>query len=630
MLETLRNGAKTWVAKILLGLLVVGFGLFGVNDAFNFQGLSTKNLASVGSRSINGQDFSLRLSQSLQNLSRQTGSTITLDTARGLGLDRQVLDEMIAQAALDEQADALKVTIGERQIAQEVANDPRFIDGAGKFSPDAFRNALQSSGLSEAGFFAGEKAGRTRQAVQSVASQNFVPRTVLEAQNLFRNETRDGKYFVFTLSETDVPQASDADLKKQYELTPSIYTAPEYRSVVVMKVEPADLMQQVKISDEALTAGYDKYKGNYFTPEKRSVLQLSFSSLEEARKAKTRLDAGEDIMKIAAELKLKETDITFADKLPGDFLDSKIAEAVFATQEGKVSEPVEGALATALIKVTKITPANQPSLADIKSELENRLKLEQASEEIQATYDSVEDARAAQTKFESIAAKANLPLLVIPAISASGFDKSGMEVALPHKDDLLKAINASDVGLENDALALDDGYVWFEVREIIPSALKPLEAVKAEVQKDWAASQLRDLGAKRAGEYVQKAQSGVSFDALAGEAKSVVKEVKAVKRDQSSADFDGPATAALFSAPDKGFAWALEGDGRGARVIQVTSSTVPALDLANAATKQTADQLKAGIDADLQATLANAARLAQKAEVNEDLWKQLSSSTVAQ
>ena len=62
----------------------------------------------------------------------------------------------------------------------------------------------------------------------------------MEALTRYRDETRDGNYISVTISvsEADVPTPTDADLKKQYELTPAAYTAPEYRSVVVLKVEP--------------------------------------------------------------------------------------------------------------------------------------------------------------------------------------------------------------------------------------------------------------------------------------------------------------------------------------------------------------------------------------------------------
>ncbi len=74
--------------------------------------------------------------------------------------------------------------------------------------------------------------------------------------------------------------------------------------------------------------------------------------------------------------------------------------------------------------------------------------------------------------------KAGIPFTLAPAVSAAGKDKDGKDVDLPAKAELLKAAFASDVGIENDALTLQDGYVWYEVREVTPSALRPLADVK--------------------------------------------------------------------------------------------------------------------------------------------------------
>src|SRR5205823_8414170 len=133
-----------------------------------------------------------------------------------------------------------------------------------------------------------------------------------------------------------------------------------------------------------------KYKVDYYTPEKRTVLQITFPSLDEAQKAKARIAAGTDFMAIATERGLKEADITFADKTPGDFLDPAIAKAAFALPEGAVSDPVKGGLAIALLKVTKVSPERQKTLDEVKAELTQRLQLERARDEIDGVYNTVE------------------------------------------------------------------------------------------------------------------------------------------------------------------------------------------------------------------------------------------------
>ena len=111
-----------------------------------------------------------------------------------------------------------------------------------------------------------------------------------------------------------------------------------------MKVEPADITAKITLTDQDLADGYEKYKADYFTPEKRTILQISFPTLEEAQAAKQKLTAGTDFMALAKERGFSEQDVTFADKTKADFIDPAIADAAFALAEGQVSEPVKGAL----------------------------------------------------------------------------------------------------------------------------------------------------------------------------------------------------------------------------------------------------------------------------------------------
>jgi peptidyl-prolyl cis-trans isomerase D len=112
-----------------------------------------------------------------------------------------------------------------------------------------------------------------------------------------------------------------------------------------------------------------------------------------------------------------------------------------------VSDPVSGSLVTALLKATKITLEKQATLDEVKAVLTKRLQDERALDEIQSIYDAVEDARAAQTKFEDIAKTQGIPFVLVPAVSAAGLDPTGKEVDVPAKQEVLKVAFASDVVL---------------------------------------------------------------------------------------------------------------------------------------------------------------------------------------
>jgi peptidyl-prolyl cis-trans isomerase D len=633
MMEALRNGAKTWTAKILLGLVIAVFALLGVSSMdmnATLQGLFKQDLATVGGAVISSEEYQRNLKLAMEQYSQQTQTNITIEKARDLKLDQKVLDQMISQAAISAQADRLGVTIGDEAIKSVVQNEAMFKDSNGKFDLNLFNRLLRDNNLTQQGYFTTEKANQLSRTMTGLAGENItLPRTMIDALSRYRDETRDARYVSFSVSEQDAPAPGEADIQKQYETTPQAYTAPEYRSIAVLKVEPADIAAKTTVTDEELSNAYNSYKDEYFEPERRDVIQVSFPDVAAAEKAKLRIDAGEDIAKIAGEFGQKDKDITLKGKLRTDFIDEKIAEAVFALEAGKVSAPVAGSLNTVLLKGVKISPARQPDLAELTPRLKERLQLQKAKDEIQSVYEAVEDARAQQTKFEEIGAKAGIPVIIVPAVSVAGFDKTGQAVSLPNAEELLKAVFASDVGLDDDALPLGDGYVWFNVREVIPSAVKPLAEVKDQVIADWSAGKLRTLAADKAKAVVEKAGSNTKLDTIATELGGTIKTVTGLRRNATSEEFDAVATTALFSAPEKSLTWSLEGDGKTARIIEVTKVTLPTTSVSASNTDIT-NVAKQGLGGDLLESYVKSARANANVVMNEDLWRKISGNSTSQ
>jgi peptidyl-prolyl cis-trans isomerase D len=624
MMDSLRNAAKGTVAKILLGILVLSFAIWGIQDIF--RGFQAKDLATVGERALSSEEFRIQLNQAMQRMSQQSGQQVTLEDARKFGLPQQILDRMIALAAIDSLGEKLGLNISSQAVKQEIEANPAFHNDKGQFDPQRLLAILRQNGLTEAGFIASEQQSRLRNAIAGVASNNPVlPKTLLEAMLRYREETRDARYFTFSVNESDVPPPSDADLKKQYEATPAAYTAPEFRSIVVMKVEPADLAQKLQATDAEVQEFYASHLQDYFTPEKRTIIQVSFPDVAKAEAARARIDNGDDIVAIAKEMGMKEADITFTDWTQDKFLDPAIGAAAFALAQGAVSAPVKGTLNTALLKAVAVTPEKQATLEEVKDKVGATVQLERARDEIQSVFDAVEDARAQQTKFEDIATKAGIPVLVIPAINAEGRDPAGAEISIPGKQEVLKAVFASDAGVENDAISYNDGYLWYEVRGVTPSVVRPFDEVKDAVRADYAASKLRTLASDKAKAMVEAAAGNSKLETLAAQHNAEIKTKTALKRNQVSEDFDGIATMALFASPASALTWALEGDGKSARIIEVGKSTVPPFSAVSVATNDLINNVKPGLSQDLEGIYLKSVRKGTQVTINEELWRQISS-----
>ncbi len=631
MLASMRNLAKSLVAKVLLGILVLAFGVWGIQgvassafeNALSLWGWGPKDLAQVGSITIKGDEYTKSLQTTIRSMSAQSGQPMTLDDAHKFGVDKQVLDNMVAEAAVATTAQKLKLAVSQQVLLNDLANEKAFQDASGKFSSTAFHRALENNNISEAQYFAMRARYRINSAVMNTASSQIeMPKTLDQALVQYTGETRDVQYFDVSATEADVAQPTDSDLDAQYKKTPQAYTAPEYRTAGIMSADAATLAEKQTITPEELQAGYDREKQNFFTPETRTIVQVSFPSVDAAKAAKDRVNQGEDLIKIAGEMGMKEDDVTLADKQQSDFLDAKIGAAAFALKEGDVSDPVQGGLATALLKAAKVNPAKQPSLDEVRGDLTKQLQLEKAKAQLQDTYNAVEDARAQNTKFEDIAQKAGLKFVEIPAISAAGQGQDGKDLSNLMSPDVLKAIFASDVGVENDALGSNDSYTWYEVRSIIPSALKPLDQVKDQVAKDVLNDRVRQAAVDKAKKAVDALKGGETIDAAAQASGQTTKTAQGLKRNQQTSDIDGPALAAAFAVPEQGFTSSINGDGRSARIMQVIKVGFPAIMSASPELDQLKQQVRTSMGSDVQQSLVDALKHDVGVKINEALWKQ--------
>jgi peptidyl-prolyl cis-trans isomerase D len=628
-MDVFRRAAKSWLAKALIGMLALSFGVWGIADVF--RGYHSGALATVGSQEISGQEFSSTLNRTLQQIAQQQGQALTVEEARKLGIDQSVLNNLIQEAAVDDQVKKLHLGVPDQMIADETAANPQFRGADGKFNKEDFLRLLERNGMNEAMYLASERRQRLREAIGGAVNGDITPpKALVEAMYRSRNEQRDAKYFVVKTADSEVPAPADAEIKTQYDNNQANYTAPEYRSIAYFSVSPSDLAQRQTITDEELKAGYDKDKLDYFTPEKRTILQLTIANADDAKKAKDRIAAGEDFLAIAKERGVTEADATFADKTKADFIDPAVADAAFSLAEGAVSDPIKGAFGSVLVKVVKITPEKQETLDEVRQKLTDRLKLEKAGEEVTSVFNAVEDARAANAKFEDIASKAGLPFQLVGPVDQTGRGKDGKDVTLAHGPDLLKAAFSSDVGVENDALSLEDGYIWYEVREVVPSAVKPLADVKDQVVKDITATKVRELSLKKVKDLADRATKGATLDELAKENNATVQTATGLKRNETSAEFDAAAVQAVFSVPENGFAYALEGDGKGAKIIQSSAVLLPAFDAASEDAKSIGKMAEQNMSQDLLGTYLVALQSRAGVKMNNELWRQLSGEQPAQ
>src|SRR3978361_1930436 len=151
MLRGMRKASSNWLGKTIMatvmGVLIISFGVWGIADIFRGFGQST--LAKVGRTEISAEQFRQLYTDRLQQIGRQFGRPLTPDQAKAFGLDRQVLNQMIADAALDEDARRLRLGQSDCEVMRVIFNDPNFKNATGAFDKAVFSQTLRQYGYSE-------------------------------------------------------------------------------------------------------------------------------------------------------------------------------------------------------------------------------------------------------------------------------------------------------------------------------------------------------------------------------------------------------------------------------------------------------------------------------------------------
>lgn len=624
MLETLRKGAATWIAKIFIALLVLSFAVWGIADIFG--GFGERNVATVGDTKISSEEYRQAYENQISSLSARFGRRLTAQQAQQLGIDQQVLSSLIGAAALDQQAGELKLGITDKAIAENIQNDPSFRGLDGEFSRTRFTEILRMNGLSEQGYIYRQREAEIRnQIVNGLFSSIKLPKVYLDTSNSFSEEKRVLKYFVLTEAKAGkIPAPDDAALRTYFDENKRTFTAPEFRKVGLLIVQPEKIKKTVKVDEAAVKAAYDEAPERFNEPEKRRVQQIAFADEEKAKKAHGELKRGRSFEAVAEANGFSKTEIDLGVIASSVLADKKIREAAFALKKGKFSDPVKGELATVLLKVTEIKPAQTKTFNDVKAKIRDEMTLEQAQNLVQDLLDQIEDERAGGAILSEVADKLKLEYQTIDSLDRTGNDAAGKPVKnIQQTAAVTRTAFESDVGVETEAIEIGDGgYQWVEVLEVTPEKLKDFENVKADVRKKYIEAEKASALKKLAKKLVQRLRDGEDMRKVARSVGLGVKTSKSLKRSENDGDLAATIVRQAFTLPKDGFGFG-GGAKKGTRVVfQVAELQKPAPPKPEDAERISA-QLSQGLLADMLAQFVGGLQQHYGVQVNENVFKRL-------
>ncbi len=552
MLVFLRKASQTLFAKILLLLLVVSFGVWGVSASL-FSNTSDTVVA-VGDQTVSSADFAFAYQRQVADMSNRFGMQLTTEQARAFGIESQVFSQLAAGAALDQLAADMNLGLSQDRLAQLIADDPAFKNSAGNFDRALFSSRLRNAGLREDDYIEERSKVAIRSQIVDATADGFVaPKVLIDAIKAYRYENRDINYILLTNANIEPIKApDDATLAAWFETTKSGYRAPEYRSFNYVKLEPADIADKSAVTEDQIREDYERRKASYEIAGTRTIEQLSFENREMADAALQELQNGTSFDQLVSDQGKTAGDVLLGDFTRDRLPDPALADAAFAvTTDGGTTPVVDGAFGPVILRITNIKEGRTQPLDEVKEEIRTALAEAAAIADITAVHDQFEDLRAGGSTLKEAADQLKLQTVTVNEIDRRGLDNRETEVAgLPERDKLLAEVFRTDIGVEALPVNLgSNGFIWFEVTDIKAERDRELAEVREKAVADWTAEQQRiALGAK-AESLRQRIVDGGKLEDIAGELGLAVESKAGITRRSEDAVLGATAILAAFSGP---------------------------------------------------------------------------------
>ena len=599
-MSQLRTKGKSTIVWILLGLMILGLGGFGVTS---FSG-GTTEVGSVGDTKITADEYARALQNEMRNLSQQTGQQITMAQAQQMGLPAMVQGQLIGAAALAEQARRIGVSVGDEKVAETIMQAGAFQGPNGRFDRTAYSEILRRERLTEADFEATVRDDESRLILQrAIAGGVEAPTPMVDQTARWLLQTRDFAWHELTADDLAEPIADpdEATLKAWHEANGDRFTAPETRKISYAWINPDMLSSEVEVDEEALRAVYDRNIEQFQRPERRMVGRLVFPTEADAQAARDQIDAGEKPFEsFVIDRGLSLDDIDLGEVTRQDL--GQAADTVFAAEQPGVVGPVQTDLGPALFSVNAILDPVDIPFEEARDDLRGEAALSRAARQIQDRAPDYEDLLAGGATLEELAEETELELGQVDW-TAEGNPDEGSIAGYEGFRERAADITASDFP---QLFELADGGVFaMRLDEIVPPTLKPFDAVRDEVLADWKQAELQrrllDLAAEQRLAAVAQTSPGADAEPQA----EAVEEPAAVdwttETGMSRSDYMRGLPPEILS---QAFSMAEPGDvgvvDAGDRVFVLRLDQISDADLSTEDATQIVDSVKSRLDQSLQ------------------------------
>lgn len=560
MLQSLREKKSGLFVKAVLVLVVIGFSFFGIESYF-ISNVDT-SAAKVGERGISTDEYQARFQEYRQQMMRMMGDNADPQYFEDPLVKRQVLDQLISEELLLQANDDLGVAIPASRLQTEIAGVSAFHTD-GQFDPEVYRTVLAGQGMSPRGFEARVRRDlAVRELPIQVISSTLVTPAQVDAYLRVRDQRRDMSYVVLDAPVDTDFQPSEEQVDAYYNANIDQFTRPEMVALDYVELDESGLEVDMTPDESTLRERYEREKARFVTPEQRRAAHILIEvegagGPDEQRAAMTKaedvaqqLRDGGDLAELAREFSADPGSRNTGGELgwiEQGMTEPAFEDALFALQQGDVSEPVLTPEGYHVIVLEEVREGSAREFDEVRTALEKefvegereRLYSDRVSRLLDLTYED-------SSSLDSAARELGLTVERTPLATRQG----GTD-ALTSDPRVMRAAfsdNVLELGNNSDPVDLGNGrLVVVRVAERKAPEPIPLAEVDGQIRAQLTAEHHAAQAREHADKYIAALRGGESLEDIAVQLDTEVLHQAGLGRDASN--IDSALVDAVFAMP---------------------------------------------------------------------------------
>jgi peptidyl-prolyl cis-trans isomerase D len=529
MLDIMRRKTRLkailWVVIASLGLGMLLFFVPGINME---NVTSDGSAASVDGKTIPMKDFINEYRRLIKRYSNNGKNKTDAETLKALGIPKRLLDQLITSKVVEVVANRIGIDVTPAEVRQAIETAP-YLQDQGKFiGVERYKALLAANDLTVEDFEENVRTEQLQKKVRAVVTDALdVSDSELRQEFSKANQQTQVVYALFKKDDFKKRvKATDADLRAYFDAHKTDYQMKEKRKAQYLLVRFAQLLPDVKVTDQELMDEWSKSPHEDMVEAAHILLKVDDPSKDAEAKAKAegilkQIKNGADFAELARKNSQDTASAAQGGMLPpfskGQMV-KEFEDAAFALKPGETSGLVHTQYGYHIIRVLKHeTPTLEADRGRMMLSIRVKKSQELAKAKAEEALKIVEKSKDLGTAAKSLGIAAEIKETAPFQKDDNAFD---LGISQTFKDEVfrLKEINSIGKVVEHPL-----GYAIPKLIEVQPPKPGDFAQSRSKVEPDYIEAKSKELMAADAKKLSASARAQGNFEKAAKEMGLTVK-----------------------------------------------------------------------------------------------------------